>query len=41
MFATGKPLKPSLLLVVDKAWSLPLSGAPERCWTWVGFGLQS
>jgi len=26
---------------VDEARSLPLSGAPERCFTWVGFGYAS
>ncbi len=35
MFAPGKPFQPSLLFV-GKARSLPLSGAPERCFTWVG-----
>ncbi len=26
-------------MFVDKAISLPLSGAPEMCFTWVGYGL--
>jgi hypothetical protein len=35
MFAPGKPFQLSPLCV-DKASSLPLSGVPERCFTWVG-----
>jgi hypothetical protein len=34
VFAPGKSFQPSLLLV-GKARSLPSSGAPERCFTWV------
>jgi hypothetical protein len=33
-----KPFQPSLVFV-DKARSLPYSGAPERCFTWVGLGM--
>jgi hypothetical protein len=35
VFVPGRPLQPSLMFVV-KASSLPFSGAPERCFNWVG-----
>ncbi len=35
VFAPGKPFQTSLLFW-GKAMSLPLSGAPERCFTMVG-----
>jgi hypothetical protein len=35
VFVTGKPFQPNLLFV-GMAKSLPLSGALERCFTWVG-----
>ena len=38
MFVPGKPFQPSLMFVV-KARSLPLSGTPERHFTWLGSGL--
>ncbi len=38
MYPTGLT---SLVLFVDKARSQSQSGAPERCFTWVGSGITS
>jgi len=38
VFVLGRPFHPSLMLV-GKVRSLPMSGAPQRCFTRVGFGL--
>ncbi len=38
MLVTGKPFQPSLIFV-GKARSLKYSGAPERCFSQIGFGL--
>ncbi len=38
MFVLGKPFQPSLMFIVNSR-GLSYSGAPERCFTWVGSGL--
>jgi hypothetical protein len=38
VFVPGKPFQPSIMFA-GKARSLNLSGAPENCFAWVGFGL--
>ena len=38
MFVSGKLFQPSIMFV-GKAMGLPESGAPERCFIWVGPGL--
>jgi hypothetical protein len=38
MFDPGTPFQPCLI-IVGEARSLTLSGAPERCFTWVGSGI--
>jgi hypothetical protein len=38
VFVPGKPVQPSVMFA-SKASSLPYSGAPERYFTRVGFGL--
>jgi hypothetical protein len=40
VFVPCKPFKPSLMFV-GKATGLPESGAPERCFAWVGSGLTN
>ncbi len=38
MFVSDKPFQ-SNLIFVGEAKSLPLRGAPKRCFTWIGYGL--
>ena len=40
MFVSGKPYEPNLMFVGETR-SLPLSGAPERCFARVGSGFTS
>ncbi len=40
VFVPGRPIQPSLIFV-GKERSLPHSGAPESCLTWVGTLISS